>query len=99
MNNATVTPLKVRVFPYRQKIGMGNIIWAERDRGSSYYRVSVFAMKKGKFPPDHPVGGGDSARGDAQCGQSDEIAAFRRTIKNDAKVTPQVAFPQFGSGD
>lgn len=29
----------------------------------------------------------------------EETAAFRRTIKNDAKVTPQVAFPQFGSGE
>jgi len=30
---------------------------------------------------------------------TDEVAAFRRTIKNDAKVTPQVAFAQFGRGE
>ena len=46
----------VKVYPFREKIGMGNIIWAERDRGSAYYRVSKFAMRNGKFPPDHPVG-------------------------------------------
>lgn len=68
-------PLNVRVFPYRPGLGMGNIIWAERDRGSSYYPVSRYAMRGGKFPPDHPVGGGDV--GGAQSGDSDAMRAFR----------------------
>lgn len=31
-----------------------NVIWAERDQGSPYYRVSRFAMRRGKFPSTHP---------------------------------------------
>ena len=65
----------VKVFPYREKLGMGNIIWAQRDKGSEYYRVSKYAMRGGKFPPDHPVGGG--AAGNAQFGNGANIMAFR----------------------
>ena len=67
--------LKVKVFPFREKMGMGNIIWAERDQGSTYYRVSKYAMRGGKFPLNHPVGGGDA--GGAQGGTGDNIKAFR----------------------
>ena len=75
MEQNTADKLKVKVYPYRKGLGMGNIIWAERDRGSAYYRVSRFAMQGGKFPPTHPVGGG---YGDgAQCGSSEAMTAFR----------------------
>lgn len=67
--------LKVKVFPFREKLGMGNIIWAERNQGSSYYRTSKFAMRGGKFPPNHPVGGGYA--NDAQVGTGENINAFR----------------------
>lgn len=67
--------MKVKVYPFREKAGMGNIIWAERDQGSAYYRTSKYVMRAGKFPPNHPVGGGDA--GDAQGGTGDNIKAFR----------------------
>lgn len=73
----TAPALKVRVFPYREKLGMGNIIWAERDQGSAYYRTSRLAMRGGKFPPGHPVGGGVGNAGDAQCGDGESIQRFR----------------------
>jgi len=75
--NTTPVALRVKVFPYREKLGMGNIIWAERDRGSAYYRVSRFAMRGGKFPPDHPVGGTRHATDGSQMGSGQKIAAFR----------------------
>jgi hypothetical protein len=68
--------LKVTVYPYREGLGMGNIIWADRDRGSAYYPISKFAMRNGKFPPDHPVGGGSNI-GSSQSGDSEKMAAFR----------------------
>lgn len=69
--------LKVTVFPYREKVGMGNIIWADRTEGNSYHRTSRFAMRGGKFPPDHPVGGGWGNAGNAQCGDGESIQRFR----------------------
>lgn len=69
--------LRVKVYPFREKLGMGNIIWAERDRGSAYYRVSRFAMRAGKFPPDHPVGGTRHATDSSQGGSGSTIDAFR----------------------
>lgn len=69
--------LVVKFFPYRPKLGSGNIIWAERDRGSAYYRVSKYAMKGGVFPRDHPVGGTRSATDGSQMGSGDKIEAFR----------------------
>lgn len=69
-------PLTFKVYPCRKGSGMGNIIWAERDRGSSYYRVSRFAMRGGKFPPDHPVGGGSSEE-PSQLGMSEGMTKFR----------------------
>lgn len=71
------TTLKVKVFPFRKGCGMGNIIWAERDRGSAYYRVSQFAMRGGKFPPNHPVGGGHCAGDGSQMGESEAMTKFR----------------------
>ncbi len=70
--------LKVKVYPYtRGSMGsMGNIIWAERDLGSSYYRVSKYAMRGGKFPPVHPVGGSSSDPGN-ELGTGENIKAFR----------------------
>jgi hypothetical protein len=67
--------LPVKAYPYRKGMGMGNIIWAERNQGSSYYRTSKFAMRGGKFPPNHPVGGGDA--GAAQMGTGENITKFR----------------------
>jgi len=68
--------LKFRVFPFRDKRGMGNIIWAERDRGSAYYRVSKFAGNGGRFPPGHPVGGSVFGEG-SQGGDGENIRKFR----------------------
>lgn len=73
-------PLQVKVYPYREKLGMGNIIWAERDRGSAHYRVSRFAGRNGVFPPDHPVGGnvyGEGLQGGLQGGSGENIERFR----------------------
>lgn len=69
--------LTVQYFPYRPKIGTGNIIWADRDRGSDYYRVSKFAMKGGVFPANHPVGGTHSDADRSQMGSGDAIETFR----------------------
>lgn len=68
--------LTFRVFPYRAGRCYGNIVWAERDRGSAYYRVSRFAGRNGVFPADHPVGGkvfGDGSQG----GDGENIVKFR----------------------
>lgn len=73
----TPPALKFKVFPFREKNGMGNVIWAERDRGNAYYRVSRFAMRAGQFPPDHPVGGSFHALDSSQCGSGKTITAFR----------------------
>lgn len=70
-----MSELTFTVYPYRKGVGMGNVIWADRDRGNAYYRVSRFAMNGGKFPKDHPVGGGNA--GGSQMGQSDAMTAFR----------------------
>lgn len=69
--------LKVKVYPYRPGVGTGNIIWAERDRGSSHYRVSRFAMVAGRFPSNHPVGGTHSESDRSQMGSGEKIEAFR----------------------
>jgi hypothetical protein len=68
-------PLQFKVYPYREKVAMGNIVWSERDQGSAYYRVSKFAMRGGKFPACHPVGG-DAGFAD-QSGSGSTIVAFR----------------------
>jgi hypothetical protein len=68
--------LSVKFFPYRPPCS-GNIVWAERDRGSEYYRVSKFAMKAGVFPANHPVGGTRSETDGSQMGSGEKIEAFR----------------------
>lgn len=71
----------IKVFPYREKLAHGNIIWAERDRGSAYYRVSRFAGRNGKFTADHPIApNGDvmgSSAGGSQGGDGPKLQAFR----------------------
>lgn len=74
-NREVAQKLKVKVFPYRKDIAHGNIIWAERNLGDSYYRVSKFAMRNGKFPPNHPVGGGCGVG--SECGDGQSIKNFR----------------------
>lgn len=74
----TLETMQVKLHPYREKFAHGNIIWAERDRGSSYYRVSRFAASGGKFPKDHPVAPSSGTFGkDAQGGTSPILEAFR----------------------
>lgn len=58
--------MKVEVFPYREKIGMGNMMW----------KGPRFEMRHGKFPKEHPVGGGFRDDGD-QCGNGKTIKEFR----------------------
>lgn len=69
--------LEVKFFPYQKGRCSGNLVWAERDGGSPYYRVSKYAMKGGVFPPNHPVGGTKSASDPSQMGSGDKIEAFR----------------------
>jgi len=59
--------MKVKVFPYREKIGMGNIMW----------NGPRFEMRGGKFQKDHPVGGGFGDAEASQCGNGSNIKAFR----------------------
>lgn len=68
--------LKVKVYPFREKGAMGNIVWAERNLGSAYYRVSQFAGRGGKFPANHPVGG-NVYGADSQGGDGENIRRFR----------------------
>lgn len=76
-SGSPLNALVVRFFPYRPKMCSGNIVWAERDRGSAYYRVSKYAMQAGKFPPGHPVGGTRSETDPSQMGGGEKIEAFR----------------------
>lgn len=70
-----IAPLRVKVYPYREKLAHGNIIWGQRDQGSAYYRVSSLAMRGGVFPKGHPVGGSNGIS--AQCGTGENIERFR----------------------
>ena len=56
--------MKVTVHAYRKGVHMGNILWSGR-----------WEMRGGKFPLDHPVGGGMA--GGAQFGNSPAIERFR----------------------
>jgi len=62
-----------------KRLSAANIIWADRDRGNAYYRVSRFAMRAGKYPPDHPAApnwnGNSTDRG--EFGESEALTAFR----------------------
>jgi hypothetical protein len=64
------------VYPHRDN-AYGNIIWADRNHGSAYYRVSQFAMRNGKFPPTHPVAPNSDGRDGSQMGDSAGLRAFR----------------------
>lgn len=77
MTAAPTPTLNFKVYPFREKLGMGNIIWAERDQGNAYYRVSRFAMRSGKFPADHPVGGTRHPTDFSQGGSGAAIDKFR----------------------
>lgn len=74
---AAAPPLKVKVYPFREKLGMGNIIWAERNFGTAYYRLSKWAMRGGKFPPGHPFPGDSASDASAQDGRGATLEAFR----------------------
>ena|ERR1700677_2778878 len=62
-----------------KRLSTANIIWAERDRGSAYYRVSKFAMNAGKFPANHPCAPLDdeAPKNSTQMGGSKALTAFR----------------------
>lgn len=63
-----------------KRLSTANIIWADRDRGSPYYRTSKFAMNAGRFPANHPCAPFDEderTRIDSQLGQSPQLRAFR----------------------
>lgn len=69
--------LQFTVYPYRHGRGYGNVIWSERDQGSSHYRVSRFALRAGKFVAGHPVGGGFDLKRMGEYGDSYGMAKFR----------------------
>lgn len=61
-----------------KRLSTANIIWAERDRGNSYYRFSRYVMRDGNFPSDHPCAPFDQVSPpSSQCGSSKALDAFR----------------------
>lgn len=62
-----------------KRLSTANIIWADRDRGDAYYRVSAFAMRAGKFPATHPCAPFDDEAPalSSQMGGSKQLTAFR----------------------
>lgn len=60
-----VPALKVKVFPFREKVCMGNIIWADK-----------YPMRGGKFPSGHPICG-SVGKDFSQYGDGQNIVAFR----------------------
>lgn len=63
--------MNVIVHPYKKGACSGNILWPGK-----------FEMRAGKFPPNHPVGGGSVPKADplqfsSQFGTSSTIDAFR----------------------
>jgi hypothetical protein len=62
-----------------KRLSTANIIWAERNLGSAYYRVSKFAMNGGKFPATHPCSpfDDDTPANSAQMGGSKQLTEFR----------------------
>lgn len=69
--------MKVKVYSYREKIACGNVIWCERDRGNAYYRVSKFAMSRGRFPASHPCASSSVIGYTTEIGCSSKLTAFR----------------------
>ncbi len=73
-----MTPETPKCYPNRPGLCTGNIIWAERNLGDAYYRVSQFAMRGGRFPSTHPVAPGDGKSNNrAEIGRSEALDAFR----------------------
>ena len=73
-----MTPETPKCYPNRPGLCTGNIVWAERNLGDAYYRVSQFAMRGGRFPSTHPVAPGDGKSNDrAEMGRSEALDAFR----------------------
>ena len=69
---------EIKLYPFREGVAHGNIIWAERNMGSSYYRVSRFAARNGKFTADHPIAPNSPVFGpESQGGASPALQAFR----------------------
>lgn len=58
-------------------LSTANIIWAECNLGSLSYRVSRFAMRNGRFPPNHPCCPNSGSGSGSEMGDSDSIKAFR----------------------
>lgn len=58
--------MKVTISPYRQGVHYGNILWRDKH-----------PMRGGKFPASHPVGGSFMDSKPDQCGNGDNIQAFR----------------------
>lgn len=72
------TKKTIKLHPYRPGLATGNIIWADRNLGDAYYRVSRFAMRSGRFPSTHPVAPGDGRSNErAEMGTSAALDAFR----------------------
>lgn len=70
--------MTIKLYPFRLGLASGNIIWAERNLGDSYYRVSRFGMNGGRFPPTHPVAPGEAKSNNrAETGTSAALDAFR----------------------
>lgn len=63
-----------------KRLSMASIIWAERNLGDDYYRVSRFAMRYGKFPATHPCApfDEDPPKDSSQMGGSKRLSEFRR---------------------
>lgn len=77
--NLTITYCHPAIGGDGKRLSSANIIWAERDGGTSYYATSRFAMRAGKFPPHHPCApfDDDPPRNSGQIGGSKKLTAFR----------------------
>lgn len=60
-----------------KRLSTANIIWAERNLGSPYYRYSQFGMRAGKFPESHPCAPFNASRAGSEMGGSPSLEAFR----------------------
>lgn len=62
-----------------KRLSTANIIWADRDHGDAYYRVSRFAMRAGRFPANHPCAPFHDPKPNnaGMCGDSDTLIKFR----------------------
>lgn len=61
--------MTVKVYPYREKLAHGNILWPGK-----------FEARGGRFPPNHPCAAGAEMfgrRGTGEGGEGQELDAFR----------------------